>query len=239
MDFIICADFLAQLFALYLVRIDGLSCALFDELFCASKDKLNAWRAYTWPCTKPIQSCIGKRRNRCGNESNQFSWRSKLSTRRLKPTLRPVESRIWTSETGRLDSESLRFGTGIAARSEVRQVSLQLKFRGDPPLLHSIHFSSPPDRDKADDLQNRALPRAAATALLLLRSQRDLKLFRIRTKQPNGSLAHLYERFGPFLVYFRNRSATRTHWGPGNQNPLVPWDRGLPPPGFSFPASEA
>jgi hypothetical protein len=73
---------------------------------------------------------------------------------------------------------------------EVRQVSLQLKFRGDPPLLHSIHFSSPPDRDKADDLQNRALPRAAATALLLLRAQRDLKLFRIRTKQSNGSLVH-------------------------------------------------
>lgn len=73
---------------------------------------------------------------------------------------------------------------------EVRQVSLQLMFRGDPPLLHSIHFSSPPDKDKADDLQNRDLPRAAAAALLLFRVQPDLKLFRIRTKQPNGTLVH-------------------------------------------------
>ena len=71
---------------------------------------------------------------------------------------------------------------------EVRQVSLQLILRGDPPFLHSIHFSSPPDNDRADDLQNRALPKAAATALLLFRAHRDLKLFRIRTNQPNGSL---------------------------------------------------
>ncbi len=71
---------------------------------------------------------------------------------------------------------------------EVRQVSLQLVLRGDPPFLHAIHFSSPPNTDRADDLQNRALPRAAATALLLFRAHRDLKLFRIRTNQPNGSL---------------------------------------------------
>jgi hypothetical protein len=71
---------------------------------------------------------------------------------------------------------------------EVRQVSLQLVLRGDPPFLHAIHFRSPPDNDKADDLQNRALTRATATALLLFRAHRDLKLFRIRTNQPNGSL---------------------------------------------------
>jgi hypothetical protein len=73
---------------------------------------------------------------------------------------------------------------------EVRQVSLQLLLRGDPPFLHAIHFSSPPDKDKAADLQNRALPRAAATALLLFSAHRDLKLFRIRTHQLNGSLVH-------------------------------------------------
>jgi len=66
-------------------------------------------------------------------------------------------------------------------------VSLQLMFRGDSPVLQSVHFSCPPDRHKADDLQNRALPKAAATALLLFRVQPDLKLFRIRSKQANGS----------------------------------------------------
>ena len=70
---------------------------------------------------------------------------------------------------------------------EVRQVSLQLMFRGDSPVLQSVHFSCPPDRHKADDLQNRALPKAAATALLLFRVQPDLKLFQIRSKQANGS----------------------------------------------------
>ena len=38
--------------------------------------------------------------------------------------------------------------------------------------------------------RNRALPKAAATVLLLFRAQRDLKLFRIRSKQSNGSFVH-------------------------------------------------
>jgi hypothetical protein len=74
--------------------------------------------------------------------------------------------------------------------TEVRQVSLKLKLRGDPPLLDSIYFSCPPDTDKVTDLQNRDLPCAVATALLLFRSHTLLTLFRIRTTKPTGALVH-------------------------------------------------
>ena len=39
--------------------------------------------------------------------------------------------------------------------AEDRQASLQLQFRGVPPLLNSIHFNYPPYPDKVTDLQNR------------------------------------------------------------------------------------
>jgi hypothetical protein len=74
--------------------------------------------------------------------------------------------------------------------TEVRQVSLKLKLRGDPPLLDSIYFSCPPDTDKVTDLQNRDLPCAVATALLLFRTHTLLTLFRIRTTKPTGTLVH-------------------------------------------------
>jgi hypothetical protein len=54
----------------------------------------------------------------------------------------------------------------IVGKSRVEATRLQPSLR--PSRLDAIHFSSQPDKDKADDLQNRALPKAAATALLLL-----------------------------------------------------------------------
>ena len=74
--------------------------------------------------------------------------------------------------------------------TEDRQASLHLKFRGLPPLLHSIHFSCPPHTDKVTDLQNRDLPRAVAIALLLFRINNVGTMFRIRTGQPAGTLVH-------------------------------------------------
>ena len=74
--------------------------------------------------------------------------------------------------------------------TEVRQVSLKLKLRGDPPLLDSIYFSCPPETDQVTDLQNRDLPCAVAAALLLFRSHTLLTLFRIRTTKPTGTLVH-------------------------------------------------
>src|SRR5271165_4387301 len=74
--------------------------------------------------------------------------------------------------------------------TEDRQASLNLKFRGLPPLLHSIQFSCPPHTDKVTDLQNRDLPRAVAIALLLFRINSEATLFRIRTEKPTGTLVH-------------------------------------------------
>ena len=74
--------------------------------------------------------------------------------------------------------------------TEDRQASLHLKFRGLPPLLHSIQFSCPPHTDKVTDLQNRDLPRAVAIALLLFRINSEATLFRIRTAKPTGTLVH-------------------------------------------------
>ena len=74
--------------------------------------------------------------------------------------------------------------------TEDRQASLHLKFRGLPPLLHSIQFSCPPHTDRITDLQNRDLPRAVAVALLLFRMNSVGTLFRIRTGQPAGTLVH-------------------------------------------------
>jgi hypothetical protein len=71
-----------------------------------------------------------------------------------------------------------------------RQASLHLKFRGLPPLLHSIQFSCPPHTDKVTDLQNRDLPRAVAVALLLFCMNSVGTLFRIRTWQPAGTFVH-------------------------------------------------
>ena len=74
--------------------------------------------------------------------------------------------------------------------TEDRQASLHLKFRGLPPLLHSIHFSCPPHADKVTDLQNRDLSRAVAIALLLFRMNIVGTMFRVRTGQPAGTLVH-------------------------------------------------
>jgi hypothetical protein len=74
--------------------------------------------------------------------------------------------------------------------TEEPQASLHLKFRGVPPLLHSIQFSCPPYTDKVTDLQNRDLPRAVAVALLLFRMNSVGTLFRIRTWQPAGTFVH-------------------------------------------------
>jgi hypothetical protein len=74
--------------------------------------------------------------------------------------------------------------------TEDRQTLLHLKFRGLPPLLHSIHFSCPPHTDKVTDLQNRDLPRAVAIALLLFRMSGEAALFRIRTCRPSGAFVH-------------------------------------------------
>src|SRR5271165_3297559 len=74
--------------------------------------------------------------------------------------------------------------------TEERQASLHLKFRGLPPLLHTIQFSCPPVADKVTDLQNRDLPRAVAVALLLFRMNGVGTLFRIRTRQPAGTFVH-------------------------------------------------
>ena len=74
--------------------------------------------------------------------------------------------------------------------AEPSKLSLELHFRGEPPLLHSLHFKSATGSDRVNDLQNRALPKAVATALLLYRACSDLQFFRLRTTQANGSLVH-------------------------------------------------
>jgi hypothetical protein len=74
--------------------------------------------------------------------------------------------------------------------AEPSKLSLELHFRGEPPFLHSLQFKSATGNDKVSDLQNRALPKAVATALLLFRTCSDLQFFRLRTTQANGSLVH-------------------------------------------------
>ena len=74
--------------------------------------------------------------------------------------------------------------------AELSKLSLELHFRGEPPLLYSLQFKSVTSNDKVSDLQNRALPKAVATALLLFRACSDLQFFRLRTTQANGSLIH-------------------------------------------------
>ena len=85
-----------------------------------------------------------------------------------------------------------RFGQNQSGMTDAddRHASLLLKFRGLPPLLHSIHFSRPPYTDKVTDLQNRELPSAVAIALLIFHTSRDAKLFRIRTHKPARTLVH-------------------------------------------------
>jgi hypothetical protein len=74
--------------------------------------------------------------------------------------------------------------------AEPSKLSLELHFRGEPPFLYSLQFKSATSNDKVSDLQNRALPKAVATALLLFRACSDLQFFRLRTTQANGSLIH-------------------------------------------------
>ena len=71
---------------------------------------------------------------------------------------------------------------------EVSQVSLQLRFRGEPPALDRIAYISPAERDAVNDVPRKKLPRAVATALLLLCTHNGATFFRIRTKKASGSL---------------------------------------------------
>jgi hypothetical protein len=74
------------------------------------------------------------------------------------------------------------------SHTEVRQVSVQLKFRGERPALDCVQYISPPERDTVNDVPRKNLPRAVATALLLLCAHNGATFFRIRTGKANGTL---------------------------------------------------
>jgi hypothetical protein len=73
---------------------------------------------------------------------------------------------------------------------ELPQVLVELRLRGDPPILDAIKFQSGPFADNVAGLQSRDLNKAVASILLLFHAYNDVKFFRIKTDQSNRSLVH-------------------------------------------------
>jgi hypothetical protein len=109
--------------------------------------------------------------------------------------------------------------------TDVRRVSLTLRFRNEPPLLDSIVYSCPPYGDETPTLQNRDWASAVAIVLLLFRASNASARFRVEPKKKTGTLVHTILNLkkqprgaspprdfanGAFLNLFSKRPTTNT-----------------------------